>query len=134
MVFTSTNRITLLKQLKLRCYGSKYVVKYPRCSLRRHSTYSDAEVILFQSRILYRYIQVDYTTYCSFDKLDGKSPVLPVKHYKQLQMISDYMLVGHHPESENNQSAATVSYLQTFLCFLASQYLIVCVYIYIHSM
>ncbi|EPS74279.1 hypothetical protein M569_00477, partial [Genlisea aurea] len=30
-------------ELKLRSYGSKYVVKYPRCSLRRHSTYADAE-------------------------------------------------------------------------------------------
>lgn len=31
-------------ELKLRHYGSKYVVKYPRCSLRRQSTYADAEV------------------------------------------------------------------------------------------
>ncbi|XP_058209956.1 PGR5-like protein 1B, chloroplastic isoform X2 [Rhododendron vialii] len=30
-------------ELKLRSYGSKYVVKYPRCSLRRQSTYADAE-------------------------------------------------------------------------------------------
>ncbi|CAO2824971.1 unnamed protein product [Amaranthus hypochondriacus] len=30
-------------ELKLRWYGSKYAVKYPRCSLRRHSTYSDAQ-------------------------------------------------------------------------------------------
>lgn len=30
-------------ELKLRWYGSKSVVKYPRCSLRRHSTYADAE-------------------------------------------------------------------------------------------
>ncbi|KAI3450379.1 hypothetical protein Pfo_007044 [Paulownia fortunei] len=30
-------------ELKLRWYGSKYVVKYPRCSLRRQSTYADAE-------------------------------------------------------------------------------------------
>lgn len=30
-------------ELKLRWYGSKHVVKYPRCSLRRHSTYADAE-------------------------------------------------------------------------------------------
>ncbi|CAI9108112.1 OLC1v1007636C2 [Oldenlandia corymbosa var. corymbosa] len=30
-------------ELRLRRYGSKYVVKYPRCSLRRQSTYSDAE-------------------------------------------------------------------------------------------
>lgn len=30
-------------ELKLRLYGSKSVVKYPRCSLRRQSTYSDAE-------------------------------------------------------------------------------------------
>ncbi|KAA8543864.1 hypothetical protein F0562_021959 [Nyssa sinensis] len=30
-------------ELKLRWYGSKYVVKYPRCSLRRHATYADAE-------------------------------------------------------------------------------------------
>uniref|UniRef100_A0A6N2MID6 Uncharacterized protein n=1 Tax=Salix viminalis TaxID=40686 RepID=A0A6N2MID6_SALVM len=30
-------------ELKLRWYGSKSVVKYPRCSIRRHSTYSDAE-------------------------------------------------------------------------------------------
>lgn len=30
-------------ELKLRCYGSKCVVKYPRCSIRRQSTYSDAE-------------------------------------------------------------------------------------------
>ncbi|KAL5991900.1 hypothetical protein ACLOJK_012811 [Asimina triloba] len=31
-------------ELKLRWYGSKSVVKYPRCSLRRQSTYADAEV------------------------------------------------------------------------------------------
>ncbi|XP_008784596.1 PGR5-like protein 1B, chloroplastic isoform X1 [Phoenix dactylifera] len=30
-------------ELKLRVYGSKSVVKYPRCSLRRQSTYADAE-------------------------------------------------------------------------------------------
>ncbi|KAI3786986.1 hypothetical protein L1987_41114 [Smallanthus sonchifolius] len=30
-------------ELKLRWYGSKYVVKYPRCSLRQQSTYADAE-------------------------------------------------------------------------------------------
>ncbi|XP_042389954.1 PGR5-like protein 1A, chloroplastic isoform X1 [Zingiber officinale] len=30
-------------ELKLRLCGSKSVVKYPRCSLRRHSTYADAE-------------------------------------------------------------------------------------------
>ncbi|WOL00701.1 PGR5-like protein 1A, chloroplastic isoform X1 [Canna indica] len=30
-------------ELKLRLFGSKSVVKYPRCSLRRHSTYADAE-------------------------------------------------------------------------------------------
>ncbi|XP_075503823.1 uncharacterized protein LOC142541119 isoform X2 [Primulina tabacum] len=33
-------------ELKLRWYGSKYVIKYPRCSLRRQSTYADAKVIL----------------------------------------------------------------------------------------
>ncbi|XWS28825.1 hypothetical protein CRYUN_Cryun25bG0104600 [Craigia yunnanensis] len=38
-------------QFKLRWYGSKSVVKYPRCSISRHSTYADAEVILF--RIIY---------------------------------------------------------------------------------
>ncbi|KAL6967539.1 hypothetical protein U1Q18_033347 [Sarracenia purpurea var. burkii] len=30
-------------ELKLRFFGSKYIVKYPRCSLRRQSTYADAE-------------------------------------------------------------------------------------------
>ncbi|KAH6766151.1 PGR5-like A protein [Perilla frutescens var. hirtella] len=30
-------------ELKLRWYGSKCVVKYPRCSLKRQSTYADAE-------------------------------------------------------------------------------------------
>ncbi|XP_034689283.1 PGR5-like protein 1B, chloroplastic [Vitis riparia] len=30
-------------ELKLRWFGSKSVVKYPRCSLRRHYTYADAE-------------------------------------------------------------------------------------------
>ncbi|KAK3137731.1 hypothetical protein QOZ80_5BG0456460 [Eleusine coracana subsp. coracana] len=30
-------------ELKLRLYGSKSVVKYPRCSIIRHSTYADAE-------------------------------------------------------------------------------------------
>lgn len=30
-------------ELKLRVYGSSSVVKYPRCSLKRHSTYADAE-------------------------------------------------------------------------------------------
>ncbi|KAH7678113.1 hypothetical protein IHE45_07G128300 [Dioscorea alata] len=33
----------LYLQLKLRIYGSKSVVKYPRCSLRQQSTYADAE-------------------------------------------------------------------------------------------
>uniref|UniRef100_A0A7N0TCK5 Uncharacterized protein n=1 Tax=Kalanchoe fedtschenkoi TaxID=63787 RepID=A0A7N0TCK5_KALFE len=33
----------MMEQLKLRRYGSKSVVKYPRCSLRRQSTYADAE-------------------------------------------------------------------------------------------
>ncbi|KAG6507987.1 hypothetical protein ZIOFF_033342 [Zingiber officinale] len=32
-------------ELKLRLCGSKSVVKYPRCSLRRHSTYADAELL-----------------------------------------------------------------------------------------
>ncbi|KAA3458558.1 PGR5-like protein 1A, chloroplastic [Gossypium australe] len=41
-------------ELKLRWYGSKSVVKYPRCSIRRHSTYADAEVIFF--RIIYLFI------------------------------------------------------------------------------
>ncbi|XP_027347177.1 PGR5-like protein 1B, chloroplastic [Abrus precatorius] len=30
-------------ELRLRWYGSKSVVKYPRCSIRRQSTYADAE-------------------------------------------------------------------------------------------
>lgn len=30
-------------ELKLKWYGSKSVVKYPRCSIRRQSTYADAE-------------------------------------------------------------------------------------------
>lgn len=30
-------------ELQLRLYGSKSVVKYPRCSIMRHSTYADAE-------------------------------------------------------------------------------------------
>ncbi|KAF5802539.1 putative PGR5-like protein [Helianthus annuus] len=30
-------------ELQLRWYGSKYVVKYPRCSLRQQSTYADAQ-------------------------------------------------------------------------------------------
>lgn len=30
-------------ELKLRWYGSQYVVKYPRCSLRRQSAYADAQ-------------------------------------------------------------------------------------------
>ncbi|XP_073267407.1 PGR5-like protein 1A, chloroplastic isoform X2 [Populus alba] len=36
-------------ELKLRCYGSKCVVKYPRCSIRRQSTYSDAEADISQA-------------------------------------------------------------------------------------
>ncbi|KAK8562391.1 hypothetical protein V6N13_019010 [Hibiscus sabdariffa] len=39
-------------ELKLRWYGSKSVVKYPRCSIRRHSTYADAEEDLSQSLAL----------------------------------------------------------------------------------
>lgn len=35
-------------ELKLRLYGSKSVVKYPRCSLKRQSTYADAEEDLSQ--------------------------------------------------------------------------------------
>ncbi|CAJ1975061.1 unnamed protein product [Sphenostylis stenocarpa] len=30
-------------ELKLKWYGSKSVVKYPRCSIRRHSTYADVD-------------------------------------------------------------------------------------------
>ncbi|WVZ00867.1 hypothetical protein V8G54_026936 [Vigna mungo] len=30
-------------ELKLKWYGSKSVVKYPRCSIRRHSTYADSD-------------------------------------------------------------------------------------------
>ncbi|KAI4322136.1 hypothetical protein L6164_021856 [Bauhinia variegata] len=33
----------MFDRLKLRWYGSKSVVKYPRCSIRRQSTYADAE-------------------------------------------------------------------------------------------
>lgn len=40
-----------LLQLKLRLYGSKSVVKYPRCSLIRQSTYADAEVTISQHQI-----------------------------------------------------------------------------------
>ncbi|XP_038706132.1 PGR5-like protein 1B, chloroplastic [Tripterygium wilfordii] len=36
-------------ELKLRSYGSKSVVKYPRCSLRRQSTYADAEEDISQA-------------------------------------------------------------------------------------
>ncbi|XP_030537362.1 PGR5-like protein 1A, chloroplastic isoform X1 [Rhodamnia argentea] len=36
-------------ELKLRWYGSDSVVKYPRCSLRRQSVYSDAEEDLSQA-------------------------------------------------------------------------------------
>ncbi|MBA0790492.1 hypothetical protein Gohar_015137 [Gossypium harknessii] len=39
-------------ELKLRWYGSKSVVKYPRCSIRRHSTYADAEEDLSQGLAL----------------------------------------------------------------------------------
>ncbi|GAB2235023.1 hypothetical protein Drorol1_Dr00004300 [Drosera rotundifolia] len=39
-------------ELKLRSYGSKSVVKYPRCSIRRQSTYSDAEEDLSQVLLL----------------------------------------------------------------------------------
>ncbi|KAI5408782.1 hypothetical protein KIW84_054571 [Lathyrus oleraceus] len=34
----------LWKQLKLKRYCSKSVVKYPQCGIRRQSTYADAEV------------------------------------------------------------------------------------------
>ncbi|CAL1401910.1 unnamed protein product [Linum trigynum] len=36
-------------EMKLRWYGSKSVVKYPRCSLRRQSTYSDGEEDISQA-------------------------------------------------------------------------------------
>lgn len=39
--------VLMVEQLKLRWYGSKYVMKYPRCSLRRQSTYADAQVNSF---------------------------------------------------------------------------------------
>uniref|UniRef100_A0A0E0PGK1 Uncharacterized protein n=1 Tax=Oryza rufipogon TaxID=4529 RepID=A0A0E0PGK1_ORYRU len=35
-------------ELKLRVYGSPSVVKYPRCSLKRQSTYADAEVTFWE--------------------------------------------------------------------------------------
>ncbi|KAJ6691785.1 PGR5-LIKE PROTEIN 1B CHLOROPLASTIC, partial [Salix purpurea] len=39
-------------ELRLRWYGSKCVVKYPRCSIRRQSTYSDAEADISQASAL----------------------------------------------------------------------------------
>ncbi|XP_022753824.1 uncharacterized protein LOC111302150 [Durio zibethinus] len=39
-------------ELKLRWYGSKSVVKYPRCSIRQQSTYADAEEDLSQGLAL----------------------------------------------------------------------------------
>lgn len=39
-------------ELKLRSYGSKSVVKYPRCSLRQQTTYADAEVDISQALAL----------------------------------------------------------------------------------
>ncbi|KAG0485383.1 hypothetical protein HPP92_009462 [Vanilla planifolia] len=39
-------------ELKLRLYGSKSVIKYPRCSLMRQSTYSDAEEDFSQVLVL----------------------------------------------------------------------------------
>ncbi|MBA0704057.1 hypothetical protein Golax_016342 [Gossypium laxum] len=45
-------------ELKLRWYGSKSVVKYPRCSIRRHSTYADAEHMLLAD-----VVKVSYGTF-----------------------------------------------------------------------
>ena len=52
-----------LNQLKLRWLGSKSVVKYPRCSIRRQSTYSDAEVINFNS--LFCFLEI---CFCHIEK------------------------------------------------------------------
>ncbi|MCI16557.1 PGR5-like protein 1B chloroplastic-like, partial [Trifolium medium] len=37
-------------ELKLKWYGSKSVVKYPRCSIRRQSTYADAEEVIIEKK------------------------------------------------------------------------------------
>ncbi|RDX79213.1 hypothetical protein CR513_40391, partial [Mucuna pruriens] len=43
-------------ELRLRWYGSKSVVKYPRCSIRRQSTFADAEVISFSPQFSYSFL------------------------------------------------------------------------------
>lgn len=52
------------KQLKLRWYGSKSVVKYPRCSIRRHSTYADAEVTWLSNFDYLKTISISDSFWC----------------------------------------------------------------------
>nr|POF20797.1 hypothetical protein CFP56_14312 [Quercus suber] len=47
VLMTQKNKVGGSKSELARWYGSKSVVKYPRCSLWRHSTYVDAGLILF---------------------------------------------------------------------------------------
>jgi hypothetical protein len=50
----SDKQYTCDLQLKLRLYGSKCVVKYPRCSIKKQLTYADAEVkIIFSMKFLF---------------------------------------------------------------------------------
>lgn len=67
-----------MQQLQLRWYGSKYVVKYPRCSLRQQSTYADAQVILsfwFRFLVLF-FIMICETLYITDVGQEDPSQVL----------------------------------------------------------
>ncbi|XP_004505857.1 uncharacterized protein [Cicer arietinum] len=58
-------------ELKLRWFGSKSVVKYPRCSIRRQSAYADAEEDL--SMILA--LASTWTTFLAFGSLACLGPI-----------------------------------------------------------
>ncbi|KAK7272063.1 hypothetical protein RJT34_28440 [Clitoria ternatea] len=58
-------------ELRLKWYGSKSVVKYPRCSIRRQSTYADAEEDLSMAFVL-------AITWCLFLALGCSACVGPV--------------------------------------------------------
>lgn len=78
------NVIAFHMQLKLRWYGSKSVVKYPRCSIRRHSTYADAEVILYL--FICRFCLV--FMFCSMLYLCPKSAVNVIKKKTHLCYVT----------------------------------------------
>ncbi|XP_072984587.1 uncharacterized protein [Typha latifolia] len=96
-------------ELKLRLYGSKSVVKYPRCSLRKQSTYADAEedpsqvlalgsvwmllLVLGTSVCL---VPTIYAISLAFNGIFGSRNVLNggKSPFEELKMVNDMLFMG----------------------------------------